>query len=314
VGPEDLEELLNSINGQIAELGDDAGIFEHNGDKWLQTVDFITPVVNDPFTWGEISAANALSDIYAMGGAPLTALSIACMDLSMGKEIVKDVFRGTVSKLREAGTILLGGHTINDTEPKFGLAVFGITKEKVLEQKGAKPNQVVVLTKPVGVGSVIKALKEKLLKEEEIKEVVENMRILNKNAALLALDIDATACTDITGFGLLGHAYKICKASGVGMLLRFKDVPIYEMAKSLIRKGIYPRGAVKNLNYVKEFLEINGLEEWQVLCLSDPVTSGGLMFTVDRTKISILTKKAKEYKVSFWIIGETISEKIIKVI
>jgi len=288
-------------------VGDDAGVYEHNGTVYLHTVDFITPILNDPYLWGAISTANSLSDIYAMGGIPLTALAVVGFNnCELDLEVFKKVMRGAVDKLREAKTVLLGGHTIDDKEPKFGLAVWGVCPDsKFVSQRGAKPGQVIVLTKPVGTGILIKALKEGILSQEEIEDAIENMLELNDRASKLMIELGATACTDVTGFGLLGHAYNICKNSKVGMRIEFDKVPIYEKAVGLVQKKVYPKGASDNFSFVKNYLKTD-LEWWKLLLLSDPVTSGGLLFTIDREKVEYLKEKAMELGVRTWIIGEII--------
>ena len=288
----------------LVAVGDDAGVYEHNGTVYVHTVDFITPVVNDPYLWGAISSANSLSDVYAMGGIPLTALAVVGFNnCDLDVSVFKEVMRGAVDKLREAKTVLLGGHTVDDKEPKFGLAVTGVCPEgKYVTQSGAKPGQLVVLTKPIGTGVMIKALKEGLLKEEDINEALENMLTLNDRASELMKSVGATACTDVTGFGLLGHAWNICKNSGVGMRIYFERVPVYPQAVELIKRKVYPKGAQDNHSFVREFLRTE-LEWWKVLLLCDPVTSGGLLFTVDSDKESELVSTAERMGLKAWVLG-----------
>ena len=299
----------------LLHIGDDAGAYEFNGSVWLQTVDFITPTVNDPYLWGAISAANSLSDIYAMGGVPLTALAVVGLNnCELDKSVFKEVMRGAVDKLREAKTVLLGGHTIDDKEPKFGLAVSGIAPEgRFITQKGARPGQLIVLTKPLGTGILIKALKEGRLSQNDIEDAITNMLELNERASKLMLGAGATACTDTTGFGLLGHLRNVCKNSGVGAKVEFQRVPTYKLSVSLLKEGLFPKGAVDNLNFVREILKTS-LEEWQLILLSDPITSGGLLFTIDREYESRLKEEAKKLGVDFWIIGETKEDKQIEVV
>ncbi len=250
-----------------------------------------------------------------MGGVPLTALAVVGFNnCELELDVFKEVMRGAVDKLREARTVLLGGHTVDDKEPKFGLAVFGVCPEgRFVSQKGAKEGQAVVLTKPVGTGILVKALKEGLLSQKDIESAVENMLTLNDRASELMKEIGASACTDVTGFGLLGHAHNICRNSGVGMRIHFERVPVYEKAVELVKKKVYPKGALENLNFVRESLRTE-LEEWKLILLSDPVTSGGLLFTIDKDKKDDLKRIAQEKGVSVWIVGETISEDKIEVL
>ncbi len=296
-------------------IGDDAGVYEYGGTVWVHTVDFITPVLNDPYLWGAISAANSLSDVYAMGGIPLNALAVVGFnncDLDVG--IFREVMRGAVDKLREVRTVLLGGHTIDDKEPKFGLAVAGVCPEgKYVTQSGARPGQLVVLTKPVGTGVLIKALKEGKLTEEDMSDAIKNMLTLNDKASELMRFVGATSCTDVTGFGLLGHAWNVCKNSGVGMRIYFEKVPIYPQAVELVKKGLFPKGASDNLSFVHKHLR-GELEDWKLILMSDPVTSGGLLFTIDRMKSEELEEKAKELGLDVYIIGKTTAEGLIEVV
>lgn len=296
-------------------IGDDAGVYEHNGTVWVHTVDFITPILNDPYLWGAISAANSLSDVYAMGGTPLNALAIVGFNnCDLDVSVFKEVMRGAVDKLREAKTVLLGGHTIDDKEPKFGLAVAGVCLDgRYVTQSGAKPGQLLVLTKPVGTGILVKGVKEGLLEEKDISDAIENMLTLNDKAKDLMLSLGATSCTDVTGFGLLGHAWNLCMNSEVGARIEFDRIPIYELSVELVKRKVYPKGAIDNLNFVREHLR-SDLDLWKLILLSDPVTSGGLLFTIDREKEDYLQSKAKELGVDFWIVGEVLPERILEVV
>ncbi|RLJ71117.1 selenophosphate synthase [Hydrogenivirga caldilitoris] len=296
-------------------MGDDAGVYEYGGVVWVHTVDFITPILNDPYLWGAISSANSLSDVYAMGGVPLNALAIVGFNnCDLEVSTFKEVMRGAVDKLREAKTVLLGGHTIDDKEPKFGLAVAGVCPEgRYITQGGAKPGQLLILTKPIGTGILVKGVKEGLLREKDISNAIENMLTLNDKARTLMLSLGATSCTDVTGFGLLGHAWNVCKSSEVGMRIYFEKVPVYELSAHLVKKKIYPKGAMDNLKFVKENLR-SDLDLWKLILLCDPVTSGGLLFTVDRGKEGYLQNKAKELNVNLWIVGEVLPERVLEVV
>ncbi len=306
----DLENLLRGLsiytdNNTLLGIGDDCGAYEYGGSVFLQTVDFITPIVNDPYLWGAISTANSLSDVYATGGIPLTALAIVGFNnCDLPVEVLREVLRGALDKLREAKTVLLGGHTIDDKEPKFGLAVFGVCPNgKVLRQDSAKAGDLIYLTKPVGVGILTKAIKEGKIQEKDIPEAIENMLLLNDKAGELALKVEANACTDVTGFGLLGHAYNIARKSGVKIFIDFSKVPFYALSSEFAKQGIYPKGALDNFNFVKDHLKISSLEKWELVILCDPTTSGGLLFTVPKEKKDEVEALAHTLKVRLWQIG-----------
>lgn len=286
-------------------VGDDAGVYAYKGGIFIHTVDFITPILNDPYLWGAISAANSLSDVYAMGGEPLNALAIAGFNnCELDIPVLKEIIRGCTDKLKEAKVVLLGGHTVDDKEPKFGLAVMGVCEDgKYLTQDGAKPGEILALTKPIGVGIITKAIKEERLSEKDIKHVIDYMLMLNDNASLLVKRF-ASACTDVSGFGLLGHVYNISRKSKVRLSIDFSRVPIYEESLHFIKEKIYPKGAMENYNFVKRHLIVEGLETWELLVLSDPVTSGGLLFTFSEKNLEDIKGEAQKLGVNLWIIGK----------
>ena len=286
-------------------VGDDAGVYAYKGGIFIHTVDFITPILNDPYLWGAISAANSLSDVYAMGGKPLNALAIVGFNnCELDISVLKEIIRGCTDKLKEAKVVLLGGHTVDDKEPKFGLAVVGVCEDgKYLTQDGAKPGEILALTKPIGVGIITKAIKEERLSEKDIKHVIDYMLMLNDNASLLVKRF-ASACTDVTGFGLLGHAYNISRKSKVKISIDFSRVPIYEESLHFIKEKIYPKGAMENYNFAKRHLIVEGLETWELLVLSDPVTSGGLLFTFSEKNLEDIKREAQKLGVNLWIIGK----------
>ncbi len=291
-------------------IGDDAGVYAYEGSTLVQTVDFITPVVNDPYLWGAISTANSLSDVYAMGGVPLTALAIVGFNnCDLDLEVFRSLMKGATDKLREAKTTLLGGHTVDDKEPKFGLAVTGACPGgRYVTHKGAKSGQLVVLTKPVGTGILIKALKEGVLSQEDLREALDNMLTLNDKASKLMMSLSASSCTDVTGFGLLGHLWNICRASGVGARISYERVPIYDRAVELVR-DLHPKGAQENLSFVADKLR-STLGRDKLLLLTDPVTSGGLLFTIDKEREKELQERAEDLGVNYWVIGEIREEGI----
>ncbi len=285
--------------------GDDAGVIMLGEDNIIvQTVDIITPLVDDPFTFGAISAVNSLSDIYAMGGKPLSALIILGYDpCEFNLKIIKEILGGAISILKKTGTVLLGGHTVNDPELKFGLSVTGTVKRKdVLKNRGASPGELIVLTKPLGTGIATTAHKAQKLKDEYLKETVSWMLTLNDMASSIALKAGASSATDVTGFGLLGHAMNMVKNSGMDFYLEFSRIPVMNFIKELLESGMIPKGAYDNLNFVRNVIDVsNGIKEDDLLILCDPQTSGGLLFTVREENIDII----KDSGIFFSVIGRT---------
>ncbi len=309
ISPLELERYLKEVEFKTSDsivvgVGDDAGVFKLGDYYIIQTVDFITPVLNDPYLWAQASTANALSDVYAMGGEPVSALAIVCFNnCDMNEKDFELIIKGSMDKLEEAGAFLIGGHTVDDKEPKFGLAVTGYMKREPITQSGAKPGQLLILTKPIGVGVMVKALKDKRIAEDDMGEIVRYLTMLNNRASHLMLELEASACTDVTGFGLLGHLYKMCRASRVGAKIYYDRVPIYEMAINFVKEKLFPKGTYENYKFVAPVLK-SKLEDYINYLLCDPVTSGGLLFSIDREREKELLKKAKDMGLDVWIIGE----------
>ena len=253
------------------------------GPALVQTVDFFTPIVDDPFVYGQIAAANALSDVYAMGGRPLTALAIAGFpDSGLDHDSIAAIFNGGFDKLREAGTALLGGHTVKDKEIKFGYAVTGaVDPKRVLTNGGAKPGDALILTKPIGTGVVGTAIKFNRAKAALVDEAIAAMRTLNKSAAEALATIDGVhACTDITGFGLIGHAHEMAVASHATLMVRASDVPVFEGVADLARKN-QSGGLVSNQEHFARDVEVGTSVAGELeLLLYDPQTSGGLLVAI----------------------------------
>ena len=240
-----------------------------------------------------------------MGARPLSALAIVGFNsCEMDIELFRDMMRGALDKLKEAGAVLLGGHTVDDKEPKFGLSVTGVCEDgRFISQRGAREGDLIVMTKPIGTGVLIKALKEGLLKQDDLEPAIKNMLELNDRAGIVMKEAGASAGTDVTGFGLLGHLLNICRNSRVGAKLYWNRIPIYETTIEFVRKGIYPKGAKENLSFVSGYLETN-LEGWKVLLASDPVTSGGLLFTVSPSKKERVEDLARKHGTNVYTIGE----------
>ena len=263
------------------EARDDAAVYALRKDLALvQTVDFITPIVDDPYTFGAIAAANALSDIYAMGARPVTALNLAAFPVrSLPLEILQEILRGAAETIAEAGATIVGGHTIDDPEPKFGLAVTGLAHpDRIVRKAGGRPGDALILTKPLGTGILTTALDRRLIGEEDLREAVAVMRDLNRAAAEAMLEVGVHACTDVTGFGLLGHLHELAEASSVSAHVSLKQLPILAGVWDLAKRDAVPGGSRNNQRYLMEHITWGeGIkpEEQAVLC--DAQTSGGLL-------------------------------------
>lgn len=294
IRPQLLEKILHGLpsgtdpNVLVGfETSDDAAIYKIDDERAIvQTVDFIPPVVDDPYEFGAIAAANALSDVYAMGGKPIFALSIVGFpDLKLPLEVLEDILRGANDKVAEAGIPIIGGHSIEDIEPKFGLVVTGmIHPRKILYNSGAQPGDLLVLTKPIGTGVVTTAMKRGLADEETKKMVVGVMAELNRNAGEILLNYRVNACTDVTGFGLLGHMFEMVKGSSVSAALFAEKVPIIAAAWGFAAAGAIPGGTRNNLLHVGDSITWDpGISEMMKFLLADAQTSGGLLISLPET-------------------------------
>ena len=264
--------------------GDDAGVFRLRDDLAIvNTVDFFTPVVDDPFTYGQIAAANALSDVYAMGGKPLTALNLVCWpQTGLPGEMLAEILRGGTEKAREAGAMIVGGHSVADDEVKYGMAVTGvIDPRRIIRNVGARPGDALILTKPLGTGILMTALKRDHLADEHYQVAVRWMTELNAQSATAMLKYDVHAATDITGFGLAGHAFKMAHGSGVTLSIEESDLPILPGALELCREGMVPGGGKRNREYYGRHVKISEEVADEIAELVfDPQTSGGLLIAL----------------------------------
>jgi len=271
---------------------DDAGVFRVRDDLALvQTVDFFTPIVDDPYDFGRIAAANSLSDCYAMGGTPVTALNIAAFPTdTLPLEVFAQILAGGASVAREAGVVILGGHTVRDEEPKYGMAVTGtIDPARIVTNAAARAGDVLVLTKPIGAGILTTALKRGRIDATQLAPVVEVMARLNRNAAAAMLDAGVRSATDITGFGLLGHAGEMARASGVALNIDASAVPLFEGALTLAAEGIVPGGTRDNAEEHARFTVFDpAVSPEHRILLSDAMTSGGLLIAVDPSSVERL--------------------------
>lgn len=239
-------------------------------------------MVDDPYFFGQIAAANALSDVYAMGGVPLLALNIVCFPSCLSPDILAEILRGGADKVAEAGAIVAGGHSVQDDEPKYGLAVTGMVHpQRIYSNATAAPGDLLILTKPLGTGIINTGMKADLVEKAVIAKAISTMAALNGQAARVMQEVGATACTDITGFGLLGHAGEMAEASGLSLTIYAAEAPILPGVKELARMGIIPAGAYNNRNYLGDRLLIeSGVTREEVDILCDPQTSGGLLIAV----------------------------------
>lgn len=262
---------------------DDAGVYRLSEHQALvQTVDFITPIVDDPYAYGEIAVANALSDVYAMGGLPLTALNVVCFPSGLDPDILNGILRGGLSKCLEANVALMGGHTVDDPEIKFGLSVTGtVDPAHIWTNAGARVGDALVLTKPLGVGAITTGIKQGVASAESAQAALASMRTLNRAARDAVALIGPHACTDVTGFSLLGHLYQMLRASGMSGRLCSAQVPFLAGALALARQGVSPGGAGRNRDYFSEHVTAAAdVEAALMSLLYDPQTSGGLLVSV----------------------------------
>ncbi|MBQ1565632.1 MAG: selenide, water dikinase SelD [Clostridia bacterium] len=261
---------------------DDAAVYRIKDDLALvQTLDFFPPIADDPFTFGQIAATNALSDIYAMGGEPKLALNIMCVPKSMPKEAVHEILRGGYEKCAEAGAIICGGHSIYDEEPKYGLSVTGFVHPgKLWKNHGAKPGDVLLLTKPLGIGVLTAAQRGDLLEPETRDQMIRLMTTLNKDARDVLVNFDVHACTDVTGFSFLGHLYEMCSGSSVSAEINVRDIALIPDALEFARIGVLPEGMYRNRTFAEHAVDTGDTELAVCDLLFDPQTSGGLLAAV----------------------------------
>lgn len=292
---------------------EDAGIYKLTEELAIvQTVDFFTPIVDDPYTFGQIAAANALSDVYAKGGRPLTALNIVCFpQKTMAMAVLREILLGGLDKMHEAGVILLGGHSVEDAELKYGLSVTGtIRPDRVILNSSARAGDRLILTKPLGTGIISTAIKGGAAGEKAVAKIVKSMTALNRKASELMLATGVNACTDITGFGLLGHASEMVEGTGVGMVIEAASVPFFPEAKELAEMGMIPGGLHRNREFRLPMVDMApGIPQHLQDILFDPQTSGGLLISVPEPKApGMLQSLHQEGVIEAAIIGEVVAE------
>ncbi len=289
----------------------DAGVYQIAEDCALvQSVDFFTPIVDDPGTFGRIAAANALSDIYAMGGKPLTVMNLVGFPSCLEQDVLVAILKGGAEKVHEAGALIVGGHTVEDDEPKYGLAVTGLVDpQQLVTTVGAQPGDVLVLTKPLGVGILATALKGEVIQEDQMDEAIRGMESLNRAASEVMLKVGINACTDITGFGLLGHALEMAEASQIGIELESAALHIYPQVMDLAAIGMVPVGSYRNReHYMPKVVNREHVAVEIVDILADPQTSGGLLISVPKESLTQLSSELEAAGCDAFNIGRVVAE------
>lgn len=309
--PEDFPQLLVGL-----ERLDDAAVYQLNEQQAIvQTVDFFPPIVDDPYTFGAIAAANAMSDVYAMGGEVLLALALAGFPEDLDLGILEDIFRGGADKVRQAGGVIAGGHTIIDREPKYGLMVTGLVDPRhVTHKHRVEVGDMAVLTKPLGTGVISTALRAQAASEIHTQSAIDSMLALNRRAGQIMVAAGVDAATDVTGFGLLGHAYEMIDQSGVGLRLHWADLPILDGALHYAAAGYIPGGTHRNEAFMDGQVRLDyALAPEERALLFDPQTSGGLLIFANETEMDSLTEAFTAGGQAYWLIGEAIEGQGIEV-
>lgn len=299
--PEDRERVLVGV-----ETSDDAAVYLINENTAVvQTVDFFTPIVNDPYMFGQITAANALSDIYAMGCSPSFALSLIAYPCKFGMDILGEIVRGGVEKMSEAGVIVIGGHSVEDDEPKYGFAVTGFSSpDEVIRNSTAQDEDLLYMTKVIGTGVIATAIKADMVDEKGAYEQLKYALRLNRYASEAARKAQAHALTDVTGFGLIGHVYEMAKGSGLSVEIYTEKVKISEMALELASYGVMPAGLHENKKYVEGAIEVSsGMDRTLLDMLFDPQTSGGLLIAVSKENAPVLEEELRRSGEEYALIG-----------
>ncbi len=298
------------------ETRDDAGYIPFGGGLLLQSADFFTPIVDDPYRFGQIAAANAFSDIYAMGGEPLTAMNLVAFPCSLDMGILREILAGGQSKIEESGARLCGGHSVQDDEPKFGLSVTGFVEEdRVIRNAGSRIGDALVLTKPLGMGILTTAVKRDIFTESEIEDAIEAAATLNKAACEAMQSVGVSAATDVTGYSFLGHLSEMLDAGDapLGAVIRHGEVPVWEKAIPLAADGCYPGGLVNNRDYVGDAVTADGVTQEDLLPLYDPQTSGGLLIAVDGNRKDDLVRALEQSGTLATVVGEVVEGSGIRV-
>ncbi len=316
IGPDVLSKVLgqmpknNDENLMVGiETSDDAAVYRINEHTaMIQTLDFFTPMVDDPYLYGQIAAANAISDVYAMGGEPKLAMNISCFPRELPEDVMRDILRGGWDKAQEAGVMIVGGHTIDDVEPKYGMAVTGfVHPDQVLTNCNAKPGDTLILTKSLGIGILNVAYKGKMIEEQAYQKALDSMKTLNKYAKDAMMKVGVHSCTDVTGFSLLGHGLEMAQGSNVSLHFIADQIPIIEDALTMAKMGMIPRGAYNNKRFIGDKVKIHqNISQEVEACLFDPQTSGGLLIAVSSEKAEWLMEELKICPTPYRIIGTAV--------
>jgi len=283
---------------------DDGGVINVGDTKIIQTVDFFTPILDNPYDWGRVAAANSLSDIYAMGGEPVSALQLVCWPRDeISFDVLAEVINGGLDIMAEAGCTVIGGHSIDDKEPKYGFSVTGVIKDNPILNNNILDKDKLFITKPLGIGIIATAIKKEVASDDEILEATNIMASLNKKAMEFAKDYKANAITDVTGFGLLGHLSEMLKGSKLSATIYSEKVPVINGVEELLEKDIFPSGSKRNLESIRDKL-IFDIDNKKIQIFSDAQTSGGLLISLPNN-VNIESKEVKEkYGIDVWEIGE----------
>ncbi len=313
LAPSDLAQVLSKLPAQNSEnvivgfdRSDDAGVFRLTDETALvQTVDFFTPVADDPFIYGRVAAVNALNDVYAMGGTPLSALSIVCFPQKGDWDVLGEILAGGQAAMNAEGVVIIGGHSVDDQEMKFGYAVTGVIHpDRVVTNSGARPGDVLVLTKPIGTGAINTAVKRGEANAATVEAAIKAMTTSAAAASKLMRELGASSCTDVTGFGLMGHAYEMAKGSGVTLSIDSGSVPLLPDVLELIERGMLTRGDKNNRVYVGETVEFAaGVTTVMQSALFDPQTAGGLLISMGSDNASEFVRRMPEARVIGSVIG-----------
>lgn len=312
IGPEVLSDILfdlPSVEDQNLIVGfeksDDASVYKLTDEiAMIQTLDFFTPMVEDPYIFGQIAAANSLSDVYAMGGTPKTAMNIVCFPKKMDISILGEILKGGAQKVVEAGAVLSGGHSIHDPEIKYGLSVTGIAHpDKILKNHGCQSGDILIYTKKLGTGIISTANKANLASQESIDESIRYMTLLNKYAGEIIINYPIIACTDITGFGFLGHAFEMAKGSEKTLIFEKDFIPFIKNADQYAKDFMITTGGQQNRNFVGNNIKFDNTPLWLQEILFDPQTSGGLLFSVSPDILPTLLKDFQNKNIEFYVVG-----------
>ena len=282
---------------------DDGGVIQVGDQKIIQTIDFFTPILDSPYDWGRVAAANALSDVYAMGGEPISALQLICWPRNeISFDTLSEVIKGGLDTMEKANCTVVGGHSIDDKEPKYGFSITGVIKDKILKNNEIKDGDRLFITKPIGTGIITTAIKRGIATDESIEIVTEIMTELNKKSLYFSLDNNANAVTDITGFGLLGHLYEMLTGSNLSATVKFNNVPLIENINNYLEKKIFPSGSLRNYDYLSDKL-ISDLNEESLKILCDAQTNGGFLISIPKNQ-NIKFQNDMKLNKNIWEIGE----------